>query len=97
MQDPTRTVVRQVVAHVVFRFAAAKTDKICCVTANDTEAAGGKTNERDEETDTRTDGERKRLGHDADEPLPETDEGEEEENPALEEDSRERFAVGDDP
>jgi hypothetical protein len=36
---------------------------------------------RDEETNTRSDGQDERLGHDPDKPLPETDEGEEEEDP----------------
>ena len=36
---------------------------------------------RDKETNTSSDGQDERLGHDPDEPLPETDEGEEEEDP----------------
>ena len=53
------------------------------------------TDKRDEETDTSTNSQDERLGHDPGEPLPETEQRKNEEDPAFHEDGGQRLPIGD--
>ncbi len=76
--------------------AAGETDEISSIATNDTKTVGAETDEGKEDTDTGTGAQLDAVWQQTSEPLSDTEEREEEEDPTLEPDSRESLAVGDD-